>query len=127
MKTFITALIMLALITGLVIWNAVELSHTMKELIALTEALPVNADEFVKNEKNDAALDALIRLWDRNFTRIALTSAYENLNRADEAIGSLAVHYQNDNANDFTHARLMAWDSLNRMKDFESFSLKNIF
>ncbi len=127
MKTFITALFILALVAGFVIWNAVDLHHTFRELLTLTESLPMEAEEFHKTAENQATVETLYRLWDKKFSRIAMTGSYDNLTRADEAVGSLLVHYQNGNASDFTHARLMLWDSLRRLSLFESFHPEGIF
>ncbi len=126
MKTFIVALCLLALIVGFVVWNTMDLHRIFDEMIAIAEALPVNADEFEKDAENDVRVDELYRLWDKNFSRIAFTGGYENINRADEALCALFVHYQNDNAKDFTHARLIFWDSLQRMRTLEGFGLESI-
>ncbi len=127
MKTFLTALILFALIVGFVIWNTLDLQKTFQELLTLTESLPFEAEDFKKDAATKETVDKLYRLWDKKFNRIAFTSGYENCNRADEALGSLFIHYQNDNAEDFTHARLMFWDSLRRLKMLEGFYFDSIF
>ncbi len=127
MKTFIIALVVLVLVSGFVIWNAWDLTRTLDTLLSLTEALPFESADFKETPETGAHIHELYRLWDKSFDRIAMVSGYENLSRADEAIGSLFIHYENGNAADFTHARLMAWDSLKRLRHLESFGLGSIF
>lgn len=127
MKTFFAALVIFALVLGFVIWNAVDLQKTFGEMLTLTEALPFEAADFKQTPETQEIVDKLYRLWDKKFARIAFTSGYENCNRADEAIGALFLHYHNNNAADFTHARLMFWDSLRRLKMLESFHFDSIF
>ena len=127
MKTFLAALVLFALIVGFVVWNTVDLQKTFQELLTLTESLPFEAQDFRKDAKTQETVERLYRLWDQKFDRIAFTSGYDNCNRADEALGSLFIHFQNDNAEDFTHARLIFWDSLRRLKMLESFHLDSIF
>ena len=127
MKTFLAALVLFALIVGFVVWNTIDLQKTFQELLTLTEALPFEAEDFRKDAQTQETVENLYRLWDKKFSRIAFTGGYENCNRADEALGSLFIHFQNDNAEDFTHARLMLWDSLRRLKMLESFHFDSIF
>ena len=126
MKTFIAALVILTAIFGLVIWNTLDLQKTLDEMLSLTEALPTEASDFTQSEETTATVDRLYTLWDREFTRIAFTSGYENCNRADEAIGALFVYYKAGNAADFAHARLILWDSLHRLRMLESFHFDSI-
>ncbi len=123
MKTFLISLVILCSIVGFVIWNAWDLNKTINEMLALTDALPIEATEFSRDEKTEETISALWQLWERKFYRIAFTGGYSNCNRADEAIVALFIHYQNGNAEDFTHARLLFWDSLRRLKKLESFHI----
>ena len=127
MKTFIIALIILAAVIGFIIWNTLDLQKTFDEMLSLAEALPCEAHDFKQNAETQATVDKLCQLWDKQFNRIAFTSGYENCNRADEAIAALFVHYRNNNAADFTHARLVFWDSLRRLRMLESFHINSIF
>ncbi len=127
MKTFIAALCLFAVTLGFVIWNTVDLQKTFEEMIALTEELPFDAEDFKKDSETEETVEKLYRLWDKKFPRLVIISAYENLNRADEALNALFIHYQNNNANDFTNSRLLFWDSLHRMQTLEGFSFGSIF
>ena len=126
MKTFIAALIILTVIVSFVIWNAIDLQKSLGEMLKITEALPHEAKEFKRDDATLALVDTLYKIWDKKMGRIVFTSGYDNCNRADEAISALFIHYHNDNAGDFTHARLILWDSLNRLKLLESFHFDSI-
>ncbi len=119
MKTFLIALCLFFLTMSFVVWNTWDLQKTYHEMLRLAEALPTEASDFRQDAETEALVQTLYHLWDRQFPRIALTGGYENYNRADEAMESLWIHYQNDNANDFTHARLLFWNSLHRMQKLE--------
>ncbi len=127
MKTFIAALCLFAATLGFVIWNTIDLQMTYQEMLTLTEQLPFDAEDFQQTPQNEETLETLYRLWDKKFSRLVITSAYENLNRADEALSSLLIHYKNNNENDFTNSRLLFWDSLHRMQTLEGISFDSIF
>lgn len=127
MKTFVIAIIIFSVVIGFVIWNAIDLQKSFGEMLALTEALPFDIEDFKQDAQTKELVDKLYYLWDKKFDRIVFTSGYENCNRADEAITALFVHYKNNNASDFTHARLILWDSLRRLKMLESFHFDSIF
>ena len=81
-------------------------------------------------DENDPAtkeqMEALWQLWDKNFNRIAFTSGYENIDRADDAAVTMYVSFQNGNADDFTIARQAFCDGIERLKTLESFTLNGI-
>lgn len=126
MKTFIAALIILSTIISFVIWNTIDIQKTLGEMLEITEALPIEAKDFKKDEQTLALVDTLYHLWDKKIGRIVFTAGYDNCNRADEAVSALFIHYHNDNAGDFTHARLILQDSLNRLKTLESLHFDSI-
>ena len=126
MKTFIAALIILSAIVGFVIWNTIDLQKTLGEMLKITEALPMEAKDFKKDGETLALVNTLYSLWDQKMGRIVFTGGYDNCNRADEAVSALFIHYHNGNAEDFTLARLILWDSLNRMKMLEGIYLDSI-
>ena len=126
MKTFIAAIVILSAIIGFVIWNTIDLQKTLGEMLEITEALPLEAKDFKKDDETRALVDKLYNLWDKKMGRIVFTGGYDNCNRADEAISALYIHYHNDNGGDFTHARLVLWDSLNRLKMLEGLHFDSI-
>ena len=127
MKTFIVSLILASLAFGFVVWNSVCISAKLDNLLELAEALPADADAF---DENDPAtkehMEALWQLWDKNFNRIAFTSGYENIDRADDAAVTMYVSFQNGSADDFTIARQAFCDGIERLKTLESFTLNGI-
>ncbi len=127
MKTFLAAVTILAAVISFTVWNAIDLQKTFEEMLTLAQSLPFEAEDFKRDRETEITVDKLYRLWDKNFNRIAFTSGYENCNRADEAISALFIHYKNGNASDFTHARLVFWDSICRLKMLENFHFDSIF
>ena len=95
-------------------------------MLEITEALPFEAKDFKKDEETLLLVDRLYRLWDKKIGRIVFTAGYDNCNRADDAVSALFIHYHNENAGDFAHARLILWDSLNRLKTLESLHWESI-
>ena len=95
-------------------------------MLEITEALPLEAKDFKKDDETRALVDKLYNLWDKKMGRIVFTGGYDNCNRADEAISALYIHYHNDNGGDFTHARLVLLDSLNRLKMLEGLHFDSI-
>ncbi len=127
MKTFLVSLVLTAAVLTFVICNSLYIGGKIEELLAIAEELPADADAF---EADAAAaeekMEQLWTLWDESFARIAFTSGYENINRADDAILTMYISFQNRNADDFTIARMTFCDGLKRLKMLESFSLDGI-
>lgn len=127
MKTFLVSLVLTAAVLTFVICNSLYIGGKIEELLAIAEELPADADAF---EADAAAaeekMEQLWTLWDESFERIAFTSGYENINRADDAILTMYISFQNRNADDFTIARMTFCDGLKRLKMLESFSLDGI-
>ena len=127
MKTFLASLILAGAVLTFVICNASYIGGKIDDLLALAEALPSTAEAFeaedpIAKEK----METLWELWDKSFERIAFTSGYDNINRADDALLTMYVSFQNGNADDFTTARMAFCDGLKRLKMLESFSLDGI-
>ncbi len=120
MKSFIFALLLLLSVTVFVVVNANQTVSRIDDMLALTEILPKNTEEFETiSEEAALAVHELTELWDRCFPRISFTAGYENTNRCDEAIGTLAVHFKNGSGAEFTVAISEFRDSLARLRILE--------
>lgn len=120
MKSFIFALLILLSITIFVTVNANWTVSKIDELRALTEILPKTTAEFeTMSEQAKLAVYELTELWERCFPVIAFTAGYENTNRCDEAIGALAIHFQNGSAAEFAVEISEFRDSLARLRILE--------
>jgi len=120
MKSFIFALIMLTSVTVFTAVNAYQTVSCIDEMLVLTEALPKTEGEFEnQSEAISLTVHKLSALWKQHFPLISFTAGYENTNRCDEAIGALAVHFENRNGEDFSVALAEFCDSLTRLRILE--------
>lgn len=127
MRTFLVALLIFLSITAFVVVNAVYIGGTAKELLALAEKLPADAESFERSgEEAKETMDALYALWDSRFRRLTRTTGYDSLDRADEAILEMRVHFENGNGEDFSVAEQTFLDAVRRLRELESFSLNGI-
>ena len=127
MKTFLIALILAGSVLTFVICNAFYIGGKVDELLATAQELPADAEAFEATAGTaKEKMEKLWQLWDACFERIAFTSGYDNLNRADDAMLTMYVSFQNENTDDFMIAKMTFCDALKRLKLLESFSLNGI-
>ena len=128
MKSFIFALFTLFTIAAFVSFNAKQTVSRIDEMLALTEALPKSKADFENQAKeNELTVGELTSLWERWFPLISFTAGYENTNRCDEAIGALAIHFENGNGEDFAVSLSEFCDSLSRLRILEGIHWHGIF
>ncbi len=127
MKSFIFALILLLSVSLFVSLNAVKTVSDIDEMLAIADKLPKSAEAFTHTDHIEGDVRKLIRLWDEKFPDIVCTAGYENTNRCDEAIGALAVHFQNKSWADFSVALSEFCDGLSRLRILEGVHLQGIF
>ena len=128
MKSFIFALLTLLSIAVFVCFNAAQTVSHIDEMLALSETLPKNKADFNKQTKETAlAVQELSALWERWFPLISFTAGYENTNRCDEAIGALAIHFENGSGEDFAVSLSEFCDSLARLRILEGVHWHGIF
>ena len=119
MKSFIFALLLLISTALFVTINAAQTVRKIDEMLAISDELPKTEEEFFIANGAEDQVKALIDLWDREFPIIVCTAGYENTNRCDEAIGALAVHFQNQSGAEFSVALSEFRDSLSRLRILE--------
>lgn len=127
MKSFIFALLLLLSVSLFVTVNAVKTVSRIDQMLAIAKDLPKNEADFISANGTADKVNALIFLWDKEFPSIVCTAGYENTNRCDEAIGALAVHFQNRNGADFSVALSEFCDSLSRLRILEGIHWQGIF
>lgn len=127
MKSFIFALLLLLSVSLFVTVNAVKTVSRIDQMLAIAKDLPKNEADFISANGTADKVNALISLWDKEFPSIVCTAGYENTNRCDEAIGALAVHFQNRNGADFSVALSEFCDSLSRLRILEGIHWQGIF
>jgi hypothetical protein len=127
MKSFIFALLLLLSVSLFVTVNAVKTVSRIDQMLAIADDLPKNEADFISANGTADKVNALISLWDKEFPSIVCTAGYENTNRCDEAIGALAVHFQNRNGADFSVALSEFCDGLSRLRILEGIHWQGIF
>lgn len=128
MKTFLISVLLFCVVLILVICNALYIRKTTEELLILAESLPADADAFEAQYHAAAEeMDALYTLWDKSFMRLAFTTGYDNINRADDAMLSMYVNFENKSGEDFAVSRAIFCDGVRRLQSLESFSFHGIF
>ena len=126
MKSFIFALLLLISSALFVTINAAQTVRKIDEMLAISDELPKTEEEFFIANGAEDQVKALIDLWDREFPIIVCTAGYENTNRCDEAIGALAVHFQNQSGAEFSVALSEFCDSLSRLRILEGIHWQGI-
>ena len=127
MKSFIFAIVLLLSVSLFVTLNAAKNVKSIDQLLMIADRLPKNAEAFASCNGMEENVKALTDLWDKEFPSIVCTAGYENTNRCDEAIGALAVHFQNQNGADFSVSLSEFCDALFRLRVLEGISLQGIF
>ena len=127
MKSFLLAILLLSIVSLFVLSNARKTILRIDEMLSITTALPKTEEAFSSAEDIDNDIFTLIDLWDQEFPKIARTAGYANTNRCDQAIGALAVHFQNRNGAEFSAALSEFCDGLYRLRMLEGINWEGIF
>ena len=126
MKSFLLAIILLLTVTLFVSINAGKTVSRIDEMLRIANALPKTEDAFLSAEDIGNEVLILIELWDQDFPKIARTAGYANTNRCDQAIGALAIHFQNQSGAEFSVALSEFRDSLSRLRILEGLHWQGI-
>ena len=127
MKSFIIAISLLLSVCLFVTVNALQTTARIDEMLKIAGSLPQTEEAFQKANAMEGDVLALIALWDRVFPSLVCTAGYANTNRCDEAIGALAVHFQNRDGDDFAVALSEFCDGLSRLRILEGITWEGIF
>ena len=128
MKTFLAALLLMAVIVGFAALNTILVIKKTDELLGIAESFPANDIQFEakKNDLSEKVTD-FATLWSKAIPFLAYTSNYQNLNRADEAVTLLYASFQSDPAADFIAARYDFLDAMRRLRSLEAISFSSVF
>ncbi|MBQ9510653.1 MAG: DUF4363 family protein [Clostridia bacterium] len=128
MKTFIAAIVLLAVTAALIIWNAAYINKIAEQMLLQSECFPHTVKEFDENhEEISAAADAIFSLWDECFGRLSATISFENIDRVDDAVAELYSAAKNHDGEAFIPAAIKFSDALRRLKRLENFNFESIF
>ena len=127
MKSFLLAIVLLLTVSLFVSVNAGKTVSRIDEMLSIANTLPKTEEAFASAEDIGNDVLILIDLWDQDFPKIARTAGYANTNRCDQAIGALAVHFQNRNGAEFAVSLAEFCDGLYRLRTLEGISWEGIF
>ena len=127
MKSFLLAIVLLLTVSLFVSVNAGKTVSRIDEMLSIANTLPKTEEAFASAEDIGNNVLILIDLWDQDFPKIARTAGYANTNRCDQAIGALAVHFQNRNGAEFAVSLTEFCDGLHRLRTLEGISWEGIF
>lgn len=127
MKSFVTSLILLAVVVAFVIFNTIYMTNITDKMMSLAEKLPDSVEEYESNAENYASeFDELYHLWNDNINIIAYTVGYTHIDRADEAIVELYHFYLGESWQDVVACRAKCIDAISRLHKLESLHIENI-
>ena len=106
MKTFISALIIFALLFSLVLASAFYVRTQMGELLSLARALPEKLEDFEKDVCITEKTLALLNMWQESKRRLAYIINRDTADKAGEAAQALFAAASAGSAEDFLSARL---------------------
>ena len=106
MKTFISALIIFALLFSLVIASAFYVQDRAEALLSLAYSLPESAEDFDGASEIKEKTLALLSLWKKSERSLAYIICRDVTDKAGEAAGALLAAAEAGSAEDFFSARL---------------------
>ena len=127
MKSFLSAIFLSLTVCLFVSINASKTVFRIDEMLHIANTLPKTEEAFSSADDINRDVSMLIDIWDHEIPKIARTAGYANTNRCDQAIGALAVHFQNRNGAEFAVALSEFCDGLQRLRTLEGISWEGIF
>lgn len=127
MKTFISALIIFAVLCTLVCTASAYIKKETGALAELALALPASPNGFRNSADAEQKTEELQKRWVRCMAVFPYIMSYEMLDRADDAVLSLAAAAKAGCAEDFLSARLRFIDAIGRLSRLFALSPESIF
>ncbi|MBQ0125564.1 MAG: DUF4363 family protein [Clostridiales bacterium] len=122
MKSFIAALIIAAAVITFVIANMECVTKLLDEIEQTLSSLP----EKISPEA-DEIIDGLFEKWNESVEKIALTTAYPDIDRADDAINETVCYFRHGANEEYAASLSRAKDALARLKLLSGLNTKSIF
>ena len=117
MKTFISVLVIFALMCTFIFTNSFLVSKKLSEMLEIANSLPKSAPEFEANKKETAEkTEKLRKLWHESIKKLSYVASYELLDRTDEAMSELFGACAAGDADGFLPAVSKFTDTLERLK-----------
>ena len=122
MKEVIAVLILLALLVGFVVWNAIYINNVAIRLSDIVNSLPDVADPTCAE-----AAKALHDEWERYAPIIGVSVSYSVADRVGEQCAVLAACAACGDGPGYASARALLADSLRDLRRAEQFSPRSLF
>ena len=119
MKTFYASLIVFFLLLALIVCNG----FYVRKATAALEAL---LSELSRSPVEEAALSNVEGTWQKSKRVLALSVAFEEIRALDEQLLTLRAAASTGSAADFERARLLAIETLVRIRESEGLSIDNL-
>ena len=127
MKTFVTSLMIFAIVCAAVFSLSALFSARLTELYNLASDLPENKTELAKNHESALRqIEELRALWYKTMRIFPYFMGYDILDRADDAAQTLFSCAGTGETSEFFSARLRFCDALKRLDELCSVSLEGI-
>ena len=128
MKTFIAAIVLLAITAALIVSNVIFVNRTTDKMLSLCDVFPADVGDFDERyEEISTAAEKIFVLWDKCFERFSLTIGFDNIDRVDDAVAELYAAAKNRDGEAFIPAAIKFGDSLRRLRRLENFNFGSIF
>lgn len=117
MKTFISVLVIFALMCTFVFANSFLVSKKISEMLSIADSLPKDTGGFEKaKEETRQSVEKLRALWHDSISKLSYVASYELLDRTDEAMSELFGACLAGDADGFLPAVSKFTDTLERLK-----------
>ncbi|MBO5005964.1 MAG: DUF4363 family protein [Clostridia bacterium] len=116
MKTFVSCLIIFALLCTFVFTDSFFKGESIARLLEMAEALPEDDESFENNkEELSEKAEKIYSLWKKSRKKLEYVASYALIEAADEAMGELYGAYKANDADGFLPAAVKFRDSLERL------------
>ncbi len=122
MKEVIAVLILLLLLVGFVVWNAIYINNVATRLADMVEALPGITDPACP-----AAAEALHKEWEKYAPIVGFSVSYSVADRVGEQSSVLSACAECGDEAGYVSARALLADSLRDLRRAEQFSIRSLF
>lgn len=125
MKVFIGAVIITALLVAFMIVNMTEINSAIDALCDMISSIPLDIDD-MSDDICDIAND-ISKFWSEIIEKIAFTTSYSDIDRADDAITDLTSNCRLGRYDEIVVSCQKALDALKRIKRLASITKESIF
>lgn len=126
MKTFVSSMLIFALLCVLVFSASAFVKERLRGLAALAADLPASNEEFAKESDLKGKAERLRSLWTQSMVFFPYIMGYDMLDRADDAVLSLCAAAEAESREELFAARLRFLDALSRLDTLFGLSAESI-